>query len=66
MKKMRLRADNLFRGLIKLCTLTGVTFLVTACYGVRPEYTHEEKQEVEELEKKLADSITVDKNDKQR
>ena len=57
MKKIRLEADKLLRGAIKLCTLTGVTFLVTACYGVRPEYSQEEEAEVAQIEQALEDSI---------
>lgn len=57
MKKIRLEADKLLRGVIKLCMLTGVTFLVTACYGVKPEYSQEEEAEVAQIEQALEDSI---------
>ena len=33
---MRTLLDKIFRASIKMCLLTGVTFTVTACYGVRP------------------------------
>ena len=57
MKKIRLEADKLLCGVIKLCMLTGVTFLVTACYGVKPEYSQEEEAEVAQIEQALEDSI---------
>jgi len=53
MKTFRFATDRLFQGLIRLCMLTGVTFLVTACYGVQPQYSQEEEAEVAQIEDTL-------------
>lgn len=49
--------DRLLRGAIRFCMLTGVTFLVTACYGVQPRYTDEEQAVVDVQEQLLEDTI---------
>ena len=56
-KRGREMVDRLFKGLIRLSMLTGVTFLVTACYGPNPNYTQEQEEEVEQIEQALEDSI---------
>ena len=55
--QFRIMADKVFKGLIRLSMLTGVTFLVTACYGPNPNYTQEQEEEVEQIEQALEDSI---------
>ena len=50
---MRALLDKIFRAGIKLCMLTGVTFLVTACYAPAnpPDiYGDEYKQDHERME----------------
>ena len=56
-KSIRTTTDRLLQGLVKLCMLTGVTFLVTACYGPMPDRTTEEEAEVAEIEQVLEDSL---------
>lgn len=56
-KSFRTQADRLLQGLVKLCMLTGVTFLVTACYGPVPNRTEEEEAEMAEIEQVLEDSL---------
>ncbi|MBO4665504.1 MAG: hypothetical protein J5612_01370 [Paludibacteraceae bacterium] len=53
-KRVRTWTDRLFKGLIQLCMLTGVTFLVTACYGPMPNRGFDEEAEVEQIEDTLA------------
>ena len=53
---MRAVLDKIFRAAIKLCMLTGVTFLVTACYGTPnppdlDEYHRDHQQMKENLQK---------------
>lgn len=56
-KSFRTQADRLLQGLVKLCMLTGVTFLVTACYGPMPDRSQEEEAEIAEIEQVLEDSL---------
>lgn len=56
-KSFRTQADRLLQGLVKLCMLTGVTFLVTACYGPVPNRTEEEEAEMAEIEQVLEDTL---------
>lgn len=45
---MRVIIDNFFRWGIKLAMLTGVTFTMTACYGVVPnQYADDEEYQVD-------------------
>ena len=53
---MRQLIDKIFRAGIKLCMLTGVSFLVTACYGTpyMPEAEQEAfEQEVQQMEQQI-------------
>ena len=54
---IRKETDHLMQGLIRLCLLTSVTFLVTACYGPVPQATPEEDEEIAQIEQTLEDSI---------
>lgn len=54
---IRKQTDRLMQSIIRLCMLTGVTFLVTACYGPMPERTIEEDEEIAQIEQALEDSI---------
>jgi hypothetical protein len=45
------------QGLIRLFLLTGLTFLVTACYGPTTQVTPEEDVEIAQIEQTLEDSI---------
>ena len=53
MKTIRFATDRLFQRVIRLFMLTGVTFLVTACYGVQPQYSQEEQEDVAQIEDTL-------------
>ena len=45
---MRIIIDKIFRAGIKLMMLTGVTFTMTACYGVMPtQYAEDEEYQVD-------------------
>jgi len=57
---MRRLTDKLLQGAIRICMLTGVTFLVTACYGVAPEPYPDRDEEVAKIEKTLEDTLTND------
>ena len=53
---MRLLFDKILRAGIKLCLLTGVSFLVTACYGTPyvPDVTQDEyEQDLQQMEQVL-------------
>ena len=52
-KTVRTWTDRLFKGLIQLSMLTGVTFLVTACYGPMPQRYPDEEAEIEQIEDTL-------------
>lgn len=58
---MRLLFDKILRAGIKLCLLTGVSFLVTACYGtpyMPDEDQAEYEQDMQQMEQMLQrDSI---------
>ena len=54
---MRKLFDRILRAAIKLCMLTGVTFLVTACYGPAPDaksFGKQYEKDRQELEQRLA------------
>ena len=58
---MRQMIDKILRACIRVCMLTGVTFLVTACYGPRnppqidsPDY----KNDCERVEHQLQQAAT--------
>lgn len=61
---MRDLFDKIMRASIKLCMLTGITFLVTACYGVvnppemRDENYQEEQQQLEQKLQKFHSNYT--------
>ena len=60
---MRYILEKILRAGVKLCMLTGVTFLVTACYGVRPEpdfYGSDYKRDQERLEQQLQSAHQAD------
>ena len=57
---MRKSIDKMFQAAIRLCMLTGVTFLVTACYGVAPEPRPDMDEELNYIEQTLEDSLTND------
>ena len=47
---LRIKVDRLFQSLIRLGMLTGVTFLVTACYGPAPDIPRDGEGEVQDTE----------------
>lgn len=59
---MRFLLDKIFRACIKLCMLTGVTFLVTACYAPAnpPEmYDDTYRRDQQQVEQQLAQEASV-------
>jgi len=52
-RTIRVSFDRVMQGLLRLCMLTGVTFLVTACYGSPRDLPQEGLDEVEEIEQLL-------------
>lgn len=53
---MRKLLDRILRSAIKLCMLTGVTFLVTACYAPAPDsrtFGEDYAKDKEELDQRL-------------
>lgn len=56
-KTVRIMTDRLFKGLIRLSMLTGVTFLVTACYGPVPVPNEDEEAEIAQIEQTLEDTV---------
>ena len=63
---MRTLFDKILRGAIKFFMLTGVTFLVTACYAPAPEpemYGEDYQQDQEQLDRRLRQSCTSDESD---
>ncbi len=57
---MRKLTDRFLKGAIRLCMLTGVTFLVTACYGVAPQPREDMDEEIAQIENALEDTLKGD------
>lgn len=58
---MRILLDKIFRFGVKLCMLTGVTFLVTACYApANPPEMYEDgyQQDQQRVEQQLSSAIS--------